>query len=188
MTLPVYILSGGQCSRFGSDKARAVIGGQPLIRRIADALGEGLGPITVVAERQDKYADIALRTIADQLPGLGPLGGLYTALCDVNGWILLLSCDLADLRRPWIDRLLASRTPQAQAVAFHHRHWEPLIALYHTSLRAEVRRRLLGGQLGLQSLLDSVTSAAVPLPADWPALLQVNTPAELEQARRHRHV
>ena len=35
MDLPAYILAGGKSSRFGSDKARAQVGGEALVARIA---------------------------------------------------------------------------------------------------------------------------------------------------------
>ena len=180
-TLTAYILAGGKSSRFGSDKALAIVDGQPLVRRISERVRPQVSNVTVIAERKDKYADLGLRTLADLEPGLGPLGGLHTALSDVapEGWLLLLSCDLLALEPAWLDILLQQVTPTARAVAFKPDFWQPLFALYHTSLRETVRTRLASKDRSLQSLLRDVGAIAAPLPADWPAQLQANKPQDL---------
>src|SRR3954452_12325135 len=97
LKLPVYVLAGGKSSRFGSDKARALIDGTPLIRILADRLSPFASSLTVVAEVAGKYDDLGLKTIADQVPGLGPMGGLKTILGSLpensrSPWFLLVSC------------------------------------------------------------------------------------------------
>ena len=98
--MPVYILAGGRSSRFGSDKARALLDGEPLVARLARQIEPVARRVTVVAEAADTYADLGLRTIADRRPGLGPLAGLEAALLDATNppkstadWLILLSCD-----------------------------------------------------------------------------------------------
>lgn len=184
--LPVYILAGGRGSRFGSDKARALLDGQPLIARIADALRPVAARVTVVADAAGKYADLGLHTIADSIAGAGPLGGLHAALLDLKpdeDWLLLASCDLVVVRAAWVERLWAQRG-DAGAVAFKPDVWQPLLALYHRSLAKEVVARLGGTDRSLRGLLGAAGATAAALPADWPEVLQANTPAELARARR----
>jgi molybdopterin-guanine dinucleotide biosynthesis protein A len=177
---PAYILSGGKSSRFGSDKARALLEGQPLIARQA-AILRNLGcPVTAVAEVADKYADISITTIADSEPGLGPLGGLLAALSHAApGWILVTSCDLLELRAAWTAQLLSAISPAARAIAYRDDRWQPFPALYHTTLRDEVRSRIARRELSLWKLLDAVETVAPPLPKDWAAMRQANTPEDL---------
>lgn len=184
---PVYILAGGRSSRFGSDKARARVDGQPLIVRIARSVRSIAPKVTVVAARAGAYDDLGLPTIGDLHPGCGPLAGLQTALKDCDApWLLMLSCDLLDVQPAWIDRLLRMRTDTAAAVAYRHQYWEPLIALYHQRINPEVERRLASRQLRMQALLEAVPSIAVELPSGWPTLPQANTPADLDPMRRQR--
>ena len=181
--LSIYILAGGRSSRFGSDKARAVIQGQPLICHVAETLSPIATSITVVADVPGKYADLGLATIADATPHQGPMGGLATALadCEVAGgpsWLLLVACDLVDIRSVWVDRLLAHASGGAvsrAAVAFRGQRWEPLLALYHTSILPEVTQRLVQGDRAMRQLLETLDTVAVPLPTDWPAIAQINT-------------
>lgn len=182
--LPAYLLAGGQSRRFGSDKARATVEGVPLIVRLAEQLRPIADSITVIADKAGRYADLGLTTIGDIHPGQGPVAGLHTALHHADApWLLLVSCDLLELRPHWLEALWHARTDGAhtQAVAFHEQHWQPFPGLYHQSLLAAVERRLAAGDLRMQRLLD-VTASAVSLPSDWPAVAQVNTPEALVKA------
>jgi molybdopterin-guanine dinucleotide biosynthesis protein A len=144
---------------------------------------------TVVAFTGGIFDDLGLRTIADRHPGLGPLAGLDASLHDVQPapWLLLVSCDMVAVHRDWIKMLMAERQPESQVVAFRHDCWEPLLALYGSAVMGEVTRRITGGELALQRLLDSLPAVALPLPADWSALCHVNTPTELAEYVRTTH-
>jgi molybdopterin-guanine dinucleotide biosynthesis protein A len=179
----LYILAGGQSSRFGSDKARALLGGHALVRVVAECLGPVCRNTSVVAGRADQYADLGLRTIADRQPGRGPLAGLDAALADApaGSWVLLASCDLAGATAGLVQPLLQLCDAPARAVAYRREHWEPLPALYHTDLRPLVTNRLAAGAASLQGLLDEAGAVAVLPGPDWPKVLQVNTPEDLRR-------
>jgi molybdopterin-guanine dinucleotide biosynthesis protein A len=182
--IPVYILAGGKSSRFGSDKARALFRGQPLISSLAAFMKPAAARITVVASKPGEYRDLGLRTIGDITPGNGPLGGLLSALQDnaASPWLLLLSCDLLGLRMHWIERLLASRREGVMAVHFHGRYPEPFPALYHQSLRLVAEAHLDRNQRAMQNLLTApeVSACSIRQPRYWRTLRNVNFPAELE--------
>ena len=183
--VPVFILAGGKSSRFGSDKARALVNGKPLIGVLAERLRSHAASITVVADVAGKYADLNLETIGDDEPGLGPIGGLKTALRVLNesvaggDWFLVLSCDLVGFDPQWLESLLAARTSVARAIAFKGERWEPLIALYQRSIRADVDRALAADERSMWKLLERVSATAIPLPATWTDAVQANTPQEL---------
>lgn len=175
--VPAYILAGGQSRRFGSDKARTLVDGVPLIVALAHAITPFATSITVVAARADAYADLGLRTIADAVPGEGPLGGLVRALDDAPpGWLLLLACDWLDACGAWIDRLMDARRPDAHAVAFRGEWYEPLFALYHARIAPEARSAYAAGERSLQALLSAVETVALPLPGDWDDATNLNEP------------
>jgi molybdopterin-guanine dinucleotide biosynthesis protein A len=184
--LPVYILSGGRSSRFGSDKARALLDGQPLVVHVARSCARVASRLTVVADVEDKYEDLGLRTIADRQPGLGPLGGLHRALEDLghDEWLLLLSCDLIGLRPEWIERLLSQchGIDGPAAVAFFGGgRWEPMPALYHRNILQQVQTHLARGVLSLWRLLEETSSSQVALPRDWgDAVVHISRAKDLE--------
>ena len=84
------ILGGGQSSRFGSDKALAVLDGKPLM----DHAAEGLRPYVeqIISVGRDWPGMARLDDLPE--PGLGPLGGLLGALtfAQAEGYDLVLTC------------------------------------------------------------------------------------------------
>ena len=189
--IPVYILAGGQSSRFGSDKARAELAGERLIVRVRRMLQPHASGITVVADAVDKYADLGLRTIADVRRGAGPLAGLHAALNDLpvgRGWLLLCPCDAVVIKPGWIQQLINARDERAQAVAFRDRvnRWQPMPALYATGALPRVDQNLADDRLSMQELLGGMRTTALTLPADWPTDWQVNRPADLAAHRKPR--
>ncbi len=99
------ILAGGRSSRFGSDKALAVIDGKPLIAHVAEAL-RGQCEQLVVCGRDWP----GLERLHDRPePGLGPLGGLCGALrhADAHGFDAVLSagCDVLPVPSDLATRL-----------------------------------------------------------------------------------
>jgi len=180
--LPAYILAGGQSRRFGSDKARAIFHSQPLLRHVAAMLQPVASSITVVADRDGKYDDLGFRTRADREPGLGPLGGLDTALADLpteHDWLLLCSCDALVIQPHWLTRLIASIDAGHDAVAFRGDRWQPMPALYARTAGPVIAHWLQRDERSMQTLLDHLHTVELPLPDDWPTRWQANTPRDL---------
>jgi molybdopterin-guanine dinucleotide biosynthesis protein A len=195
MSVTGYVLAGGKSSRFGSDKARAELEGVPLLVRVADVFRLICDDVFAVADVPGKYADLNVPTIADLRPGRGPIAGLETALAHRlqhrgPGWTLLASCDLAGLKVEWTKTVLKHATTldadsSANAVAFRRDFWQPFPAAFHTDLLPIATKQLDAGIASFQSLLShsEAMAIALPLPDDWPGIVQVNTPADLEALR-----
>lgn len=185
--LPAYVLAGGKSSRFGSDKARAVLQGTPLIVRVSDVLRPVCHEVLAVADKPGKYADLGVETIADRRPGLGPLAGVEAALADRldrygPGWVVLASCDLAGLETEWVEEILRNLS-ETGAVAFRGDLWQPFPAAYHTDLLPLVTEALDAGRASFQRLLSDpqAKATALPMPSDWPAVPQVNTREDFDR-------
>lgn len=185
---PLYILAGGQSSRFGQDKARAIFHGQPLILGVAAALKPVTGRCVVVAATADKYAELGLETIADARPGLGPMAGLEKALehAALGGhlWVAVAACDMVGLRASWVKTLLAQAHEPTQAVVYQAQgeRPQPLLAIYHVSALEQVRAHLDQGALAMWRLLQALRTTTLPPPDDWSSHRGVNTPQELDDA------
>ena len=180
-----YVLAGGRSRRFGSDKALAEIGGEPLLLRVARLAAPLAAEVTVVADRTDRYPTLGLPTIADEVPERGPLGGLLTALgaLGARDWALVLTCDLLVLKPAWVDTL-ATAARGHHAAAFRGDRWQPFPGLYHRSLLGAARGAVERDELAVSHWLEAVGAVGVPIPADWPELVQANTRQQLEQYRR----
>lgn len=188
--LPAYILAGGRSQRFGTDKARAEIAGEPMLLAIARQVDPHVSSVTAIADRAGRYDDLGVRTIADLTPHLGPLGGLLTALRDAQtqdaSHLLLLACDQPRVGQSWILQLRASDDPP-DIVAFHApapATAYPTPALYATRLDDEVGDLLVGAPPpGPQRLITRcVTEGHCRLLSPPEELLDVNVPAQMPES------
>lgn len=180
---PAYLLAGGRSSRFGSDKALACIAGKPLLLRAAEALQAARCSVTVVAEHADTYAALGLPTIADEVPGLGPLGGICTALhhAGTARHVILLSCDLQGVTPRWILPLL--RAPDdAGLVLFESDPMQPLFGRYATALLESARHARDHGRRAVHTFVSASSPVFIAPPADCTGLRNINRPEDLRAA------
>jgi len=177
-TVPVYILAGGHSRRFGSDKARALHDGVPLVVGVARALDGVSSRTTVVAASDGAYDDLGLTTIGDVVTDKGPLGGLSTAIedCGEGGWFFVAACDWVGIRVEWVRELLSRREESSQCVVYRSERYQSMFALYHTSIREKVRERLEDGRLSIQDLFPAIRTVSLPPPADWDRAVNLNRP------------
>ena len=187
-----FVLVGGQSRRMGRDKALLELEGRPLFLRIANLLQPYVKTVTLLGPPA-RYSSFGFPVLADQQPGQGPLGALYTALknssCD---WNLFFACDLPLLNRCVIERLLrrVSDTDAQAVVPLAGDRWQPLCAAYHRSCIAtaetmiEQRRSLsLAGLLALLRV-DILTPEPRESLGEWEDMfLNVNTRDQWEHLR-----
>jgi len=76
MRLLGAVLAGGRSSRFGSDKALAMLDGRTLLEHAAAALGPHVEAVVICGRQVDGMTGLPDRPA----PDMGPLGGLNAAL------------------------------------------------------------------------------------------------------------
>src|SRR5712691_1983298 len=84
------VMAGGRSSRFGRDKALLEIGGETLLQRTVRTVRTVAQRVIVLGpqERAAQVEDAAV--LQDEIPGIGPLGGIYTALRATPGSAVLV--------------------------------------------------------------------------------------------------
>ena len=81
-----FVLAGGQSRRMGTEKSLLDFGGRPLIAHAVGILAAAGLPVSIAGahaearSRLEPYAPL----IPDTEPGLGPLGGICTALASTT--------------------------------------------------------------------------------------------------------
>jgi len=100
------VLAGGRSSRFGSDKALALLDGRQLIEHAVAALAPYVGQIVVCGRDDPRWT-----CLADlPAPDMGPLGGLAAALAYARdkGFAAVLStgCDIPVLPHMLVEALI----------------------------------------------------------------------------------
>ena len=102
------IIAGGQSSRFGGDKARAMVGSRALLDHVADHLDAQCDGVIVCGRAWGDRISVVDRPT----PGLGPLGGLCAALHygATNGFDLIVTagCDTLPVPTLPVDGLAAA--------------------------------------------------------------------------------
>ena len=188
------ILAGGRATRFGGgDKGSLVVDGRTIFERQVSELSQIAGEILVVGPRAPRPgirgprdAD-AVRAVADLVPGLGPLGGLHTALTEAKGDVtIVVACDMPYVSARFLAYLVALADEADAVVPQTERGYHPLCAAYTRATIDPVARRLAAGQLKMTDLLADVRLRVVT--ADeigrfgerHRLLANVNTPAEYD--------
>ena len=166
------VLAGGRSTRFGSDKALAVLGGETLLARAIACLRAQCDAIVVVG-REDGIPDWPA-------PDMGPLGGLAAALryAGRNGFdaVLSLSVDAQGLPDDLVERL----SPAPAYVAS-----QPVIGLWPVSALPVLEAILNGtGKHSLRALAEGCGARGVELPVP-PA--NINSPEDLARCEEVLH-
>lgn len=188
------ILAGGENRRYGAPKALATVGGERIVDRAIRALREMTGRVVLVANDQPTYAVLGLPMRPDVRPGLGALGGIYTAVvwAEEEGCAgaLLAACDMPFLLPDLLRELV--RDPQRDEAVVpasdSKRGLEPLCAYYGVGCRAAIERALGRGDRAIVSFFPDVRvrrlEPEVVRRFGDPARLfwNVNTPEDRERA------
>ena len=189
--LSLAILAGGRSSRMGTDKAFVRVLGRPLIEEIlGQSAGLGMESL-IITNRPAEYAYLGVPLFGDVLPDKGPLGGLYTALHSATRpHVLCIACDMPFVVRPLLDFLI-SLIPEGDAIMPRlDGEAEPFRAIYSRACLAPIRAALDAGRMRMISFFPDVRVRFVNeaeidrFDPQHLSFFNVNTPEDLEQARR----
>jgi molybdopterin-guanine dinucleotide biosynthesis protein A len=175
------------------------VGGERILDRLVRTLTEALGepPLLVAnaAEAHDWRPD--LRVVPDVRPGLGSLGGIYTAVVEAPAPVVAVAWDMPFVSVPLV-RALADGLATHDAMlpeSGGRRGVEPLCAAYGPACRDAIAASLDAGDLRASGFHPRISLGILPLSVirslGDPELLffNVNTADELARAdglwRRH---
>lgn len=187
------ILVGGRSSRMGGvpkgllSSPRQTSQGRNLVESLAfefRAVLPSAGVVIVGGVETDAYGLLGFERLADDPPGLGPMGGVRSLLQEGkrrHSRIALVGCDL-----PYIDALLFEKlltyAPQALAIAPRNgTRWEPLFCRVDPVIGLPALDTVLAaGKTSLQAWLDAANCTALPLSdAQWRQLADWDSPADI---------
>ncbi len=171
-----FILTGGQSSRFGSDKALHHFRGRPMAMHVAAALRSCTTTVTVVGD-PGRHAALGLPVIQDQAPGMGPLAGIVTALRTARTrWALIAACDMPFLTPEPLSQLLAAAAQSSSAAVVARtpdRRLQPLCAAYAKPACEPFAAALRNGSRKVMDAVQLVAWEALDL-ADGRPLTNIN--------------
>ena len=185
------ILAGGRARRLGGrDKSRIVVGGRTILARQLDVLQRLVPRIVIVANAPEQFADAGVPVLVDAVPGSGSMGGIYTALADAAGPVLVLACDMPFVTVPFLARVIEAGQEADIAIPHGSDGYQPLCANYAPSCAGPLRRRIEQRALKVVDLLTDVRvrelgpDEIAPFDTDGLLLLNVNTADDLVRAER----
>ncbi len=163
----------------GRDKALLAYRGTALVNYVASTVREAAGSVALIGN-PDTLGPLGFEVYADQLPGGGPISGIYTALrVNATDWSLVVACDMPaiqiDVLRQLLDRARTSRHDCVAATGGSGEP-EPLCAVYHRRCLPAFTRAIRDQRFKMHELITEIGATLVPVDAS--ALANVNTPAE----------
>jgi molybdopterin-guanine dinucleotide biosynthesis protein A len=190
------ILAGGKATRLGGvDKRELVVEGRTIFARQCEVLRPRVAEILVSSPREVP----GYRTVADAVPGAGPLAGIAAGLAAAaTPWLLVVAGDMPHISGALIDLVLSRPADDDSAGAIDAVGIrigdlpEPLLCLLRVeAARPALAARLAGARLKASRLLTDgdlrvawISEAAVrAIDPELRALFNVNEPADLRPPR-----
>jgi molybdenum cofactor guanylyltransferase len=186
--LAAAILAGGHARRLGGvNKGTLRVGTAQIADRQLEVLREVASAVFVVGTASPAWSARGLTVVPDDVPGMGALGGIYTAIlhspCDRT---LVVACDMPFLSADFLGRMAAIEDADL-VIPRSARGYEPLCAIYRRACLPDIRARMARGALEAAMLPQGVRIAELgpDLPGvDERVFVNVNTPHDYERAKR----
>jgi len=159
------ILSGGQSTRMGTDKAFIRLGNKTFIEHTSELIREYCCEILISTNNRNKYLLPEHRTIADEIQGLGPIGGIYTCLKhSITKENLVVAVDIPFINSGLIQYLL-SYTAEAELVipCIRGGSVEPLCAVYSKSVVKYLEAMIAEKDLKVQNLMHRCSTKVIQI-------------------------
>jgi molybdenum cofactor guanylyltransferase len=207
VTFHGFVQAGGGSTRFGTDKALVKLVGKSMLQRTGELLADVCDDVTVVSAR-GRYPNSPWPVLADRWPGEGPLGGILTALHQLNvsknsfgsrstedgscTFAIILSCDMPFLTNEFL-RFLIDRAKASEAqviVPERSGRLEPMCACWRAASAEAVQRVFNSGVRKVSEAMKQLPMEVLDergwkrFDSDNRLFWNMNTPEDYEEARR----
>lgn len=195
LPITTVILAGGRSMRMGVDKTQIPLAGLPLLARAAKNAHSFSQHVIVVTNRIEelptKYLPEDLVVLKDAVAYQGPLGGLATALPEVEDeWVLAQAADMPWVKFEVVEELYRHADGYDVVIAVGPNGPEPLLALYRTATVKPVAEKVIeSGRRRLVAMFDDLRVCEIPLEdirrvdPDLRSFFNINTQVELAEAQ-----
>ena len=151
------ILTGGKSSRMGRPKALLPFAGEPLIAHVIRGLKKMFAEAIVVAAPEQELPVLPAVLVRDEVAYQGPVSGIYHGLkASTKEVCFVTSCDAPFLNFTLIAHLLTQIPDYDVVVPFWQERFQPLHAVYRTSVAPFLKDQLARGELRPIFLYDKV--------------------------------
>lgn len=173
------VLAGGKSSRMGTDKSELALHGRTFLELQVHKL-QLLGAADIIIS--GKGADIpGTRSVMDQIPGLGPLGGLCSSFPSVRQrCALVISVDTPLISVSTLESLLEAhfRGNYDATLLAREGRIEPLIAVYNTNTAGLLKELADNKKVAMRAYIDRLHCQLLPFTGSPEELLNCNSPED----------
>lgn len=185
------ILVGGKSSRMGRPKALLPFDGEPLIAHVVRKLQTIFPEVIIVAAPDQELPPLPVKIARDDIAYQGPVSGIYHGLqTSTKETCFVTSCDAPFLNLAVVSHLLAQISGVDVVVPVWEERFQPLHAVYRTSVVPLLKSQLERGELRPIFLFDKVRTRKIEeeeirrFDPEGLSMLNMNSPQEYETALR----
>lgn len=172
------ILAGGRSCRMGRDKSTLPLLDRSFLRWQVDKM-RALGIDDIILSGEGCPSIPGTRVVADRIPERGPLGGIYSCLCEAqHERCLTLSVDVPFLPAAALYHLCRTSADEPVTMLSHAGRGEPLIAVYDRSVGADLSRLLRERSISMHSFTAHFPVRFFPHLGSAERLCNCNTPQD----------
>ncbi len=186
------ILSGGDSTRMGTDKAGLSINGISLLERVVSIVSPLFGE-TIISTRHDHHKIEGIKTVIDSDYRKGPASGLLTSMEEMTtDWAFCIASDMPLIEPDLIVFMASLRDHYDYVVPYTGEQIQPLFAFYHRNAIGELKERLLNGDRGLCKYLNTLDEVRirkvldkemVKFDRELKSFIDVDKPEELKEVK-----
>jgi molybdopterin-guanine dinucleotide biosynthesis protein A len=137
------IIAGGKSGRFGSDKSLYMLDNKPMISHTYDVVKKIFDEIYIIAPNGEKFSFLEAKIIPDIIPGLGPIGGIYTAVESLDAErTFIFPCDMPYLNRGFIEYMTEIPGIYDIIVPLINGMYQPLHAIYSKRCISNIKKNI----------------------------------------------
>jgi molybdenum cofactor guanylyltransferase len=151
------LLAGGKSSRMGGEKGLQLLGEFPLIEYAENALA-GVCHDIIISSNGSGYDTRGRRVVADVIPHIGPMGGIWSCLSQSHtAGNLVLSCDLPFITPEFMKYILNHSAGYDIVVPWMgEERFEPLCGYYNRGVIEAIDGFIRNGNYKLPDLFREV--------------------------------
>ncbi|MCD8156100.1 MAG: molybdenum cofactor guanylyltransferase [Clostridiales bacterium] len=162
-TLAILLLTGGYSTRMGQNKANLKIGNRTFVEKIAAELSS-CGPVclSVSADVKPELIAADYPSIVDEVPHIGPLGGICTAMRQIPAdQFFVCACDMPFMRAAYLQHLIRIREQlppgswDALLVRDQNGRIYTTAGIYHRRLLPQIEKQIREGNYRLRDRLSA---------------------------------
>lgn len=178
----LIVLAGGTSRRMKQDKARLVVGTEPLIQKILKQVEGYFDEVLLSVSKGQRLDFVSCPQVEDEVEGQGPLAGILSGLrAAAHDVCVVAACDIPDIDMAFIARMLeASEGCEIVVPSSAEGKFEPLLAVYKKSVIPKIERLLASSNRQVLALFDLCKTRVLKM-GDSSWLRNLNTPEDYRE-------